>query len=303
MNGMVTKTSVMTALAIVAFNCTGAEISGEDSGAAKLDTSVVFRFDEGVNAKQGAAPAQAASDNDNELAKKLNNPVADLISVPFQFNFDKGFGPNDAGKFTLNIQPVIPVSISEDWNIIFRTIVPVVYQEAPAPGMSDKFGLSDTTASQFFSPKEPGPWGLIWGVGPVEYIPTATDSQLGQGQLGLGPTAVVLKQEHGWTYGILANHIWRVAGPHGDPTINASYFQPFVSYTWPTATSLTLNTESTYDWTGKQWTVPLNLMVSQIFRVGEQPVSLQVGGRYYAESPAQGPTWGLRINLTFLFPK
>lgn len=273
------------------------------SDGANLDTSVVYRMAEPDSGADAKAPTAPASDDATTLAKKLSNPVANLISVPFQLNYDKGFGPNDANKFTLNIQPVIPVSISDDWNIIFRTILPVIYQDAPAPGMGDKFGLGDTTASQFFSPKEPGPWGLIWGVGPVEYIPTATDSQLGQGQLGLGPTAVVLKQDHGWTYGILANHIWRVAGSHGDPNVNASYMQPFVAYTWPTATTLTLNTESTYDWTAKQWTTPLNLMLSQVFKIGEQPVSFQIGGRYYAESPAQGPTWGLRFNLTFLFPR
>lgn len=282
--------------------CRGSDGVSEGN-ASGLDASVSYRMSEPEAGTSNKAPMAAASDDAAALAKKLSNPVASLISVPFQLNYDKGFGPNDANKFTLNIQPVIPVSISKDWNIIFRTILPVIYQDAPAPGMGDKFGLGDTTASQFFSPKEPGPWGLIWGVGPVEYIPTATDSQLGMGQLGLGPTAVVLKQQGGWTGGILANHIWKVAGPHGDPDLNATYLQPFVAYTWPTATTVTLNTESTYDWTGKQWTVPINLMLSQVLKIGEQPVSLQIGGRYYAESPAQGPTWGLRFNLTFLFPK
>jgi len=292
---------VASLLASVSGLCLAGESAQSDGY--QLDSTVSYRLAEpetNTEAKPAMAPA---ADDAAALAKKLSNPVASLISVPFQLNYDKGFGPNDADKFTLNIQPVIPVSISDDWNIIFRTILPVIYQDAPAPGTSDEFGLGDTTASQFFSPKEPGPWGLIWGIGPVEYIPTATDSQLGQGQLGLGPTAVVLKQDHGWTYGILANHIWKVAGPNGNPDVNASYMQPFVAYTWPTATTLTLNTESTYDWTGKQWTVPINLMLSQVLKVGDQPVSLQIGGRYYAESPAQGPTWGLRFNLTFLFPR
>lgn len=293
--------AVLVGASVVCGRAVGGET--EQQKPAILDTSVVYRMSAPEHPTDATASAAPAANDDVALAKKLSNPVASLISVPFQLNYDKGFGPNDANKFTLNIQPVIPVSISQDWNIIFRTIVPVIYQDAPAPGMSDAFGLGDTTASQFFSPKEPGPWGLIWGVGPVEYIPTATDSQLGQGQLGLGPTAVVLKQDGGWTYGMLANHIWKVAGPHTDPDVNSTFLQPFAAYTWPTATTLTLNTESTYDWTGKQWTVPINLMLSQIFKIGEQPVSFQIGGRYYAETPFEGPTWGLRFNLTFLFPK
>lgn len=236
----------------------------------------------------------------SSLAKKLANPVADLISVPLQLNYDNGYGTEDADRWTLNVQPVIPITLSEDWNLISRTILPIVYQEGPFAGVDDEFGLGDTVQSLFFSPKESQP---IWGVGPVLLFPTATDKALGGEKWGAGPTGVVLVQDGPWTYGLLANHIWSFAGDDDRRDINATFLQPFVAYTFPTATTLTLNTESTYDWTESQWTVPINLQVSQLLKVGAQPISLALGGRYYAEAPEHGPEWGVRFTVTFLFPK
>lgn len=248
------------------------------------------------------APVAGSADDSAALAKKLSNPVANLISVPFQFNYDDGYGPKDAGRITLNIQPVIPFSISEDWNLITRTIVPVIYQESPAASLDDEFGLGDITQSFFFSPKKPvGGW--ILGAGPVVLWPTGTNPSLRSEQLGLGPTAVALRQEGGWTYGILANHIWAVTDSDDHPTVNSTFLQPFLSYTFKTATSITINTESSYNWTEEEWTVPLNLMVGQIVRIGKLPVQFTLGGRYYAEAPDDGPEWGLRLQITFLFPK
>lgn len=246
-------------------------------------------------------PPAGEGNDDNELAKKLNNPIANLISVPLQFNYDKGYGPKDAGRITLNVQPVIPFSISKDWNLILRTIVPVIWQDAVADGVGSDLGIGDTTQSFFFSPKEDvGGW--IIGAGPVALWPTGTDPQLRSENVGLGPTIVALRQHDGWTYGILANHIWSIAHSDDYEAVNSSFLQPFISYTWRTATSLTFNTESTYDWNDEQWTVPLNLMVSQVLRIGKQPISLQLGGRYYAESPHDGPEWGIRFTFTLLFP-
>lgn len=238
---------------------------------------------------------------DADLAKKLANPIADLISVPIQSNYDFGVGPGDGTKWTTNIQPVIPFGISEDWNVISRTILPVIDQEglAPAGDSLDEFGLGDTVQSFFFSPKECSP---IWGVGPVFLIPTATDSLLGTEKWGMGPTAVVLKQEGPWTYGALANHLWDVAGDDSRDPVNATYLQPFVAYITHTKTTFSFNTETTYDWQNDQWTVPINFQVSQLFKIGEQPVQAFVGARYYAEKPDNGPEWGLRLGLTFLFP-
>jgi len=251
--------------------------------------------------------AQEHATNDEaaaaELAKKLQNPVAALISVPIQNNFDFGAGPNSDGfQYKVNIQPVIPISISKDWNVISRTILPVVYQENII-GTSSQSGLSDTTQSLFFSPKEPTRSGWIWGAGPVFLFPTATNDLLGSEKWGAGPTAVVLKQEHGFTYGALVNQIWSFAGASDRANVNSTFLQPFLSYTTKKQTTFTLNTESTYDWDHEQWTVPLNLMVAQLVKIGGAPVQFQVGGRYYAEKPKTGPDWGLRFTVTLLFPK
>jgi len=240
--------------------------------------------------------AQAA-----ELAKKLQNPVASLISAPIQNNWDFGIGPAQAMRYTANIQPVIPFSLGQDWNLITRTILPTIYAESPTVGGSDNFGLGDVLQSFFFSPKEPvGGW--IMGAGPALLYPTATDGALGAGKWGAGPTFVVLQQSQGFTYGVLANHLWSYAG-WGAQNVNASFLQPFISYTTKTYTTFGLNTESTYDWSNHQWTVPVNLSVSQLLKIGMQPVSFALGGKYYADGPSGGPEWGLRVTVTLLFPK
>jgi hypothetical protein len=247
------------------------------------------------------APSLAAA-ADTDLAKKLQNPVADLVSLPFQFNYDEKYGPRDAGRLTLNIQPVIPISLSEDWNLISRTILPVVHQESPNYGIDDASGLGDTVQSFFFSPVETvGGW--ILGAGPVFLLPTGTSPEIRSEQLGAGPTAVALQQNAGFTYGALANHLWNVTDPDGNHRVNATFVQPFLSYTWPTSTSLTLNAESIYDWTADDLTLPFNLMLSQLVKLGAQPVNFQIGARYYAERPHRGPEWGARFAVTLLFPK
>lgn len=268
-------------------------------------TAAQFKYQPEKDAPDPAPAPQAVAGggSEEELAKKLSNPVADLISVPLQFNYNTGFGPYEAQQFTLNIQPVIPIGISEDWNMIIRTILPLIAQEALSSNINGEDGLGDTTQSFFFSPKAPvGGW--IVGFGPVFLWPTATSSVLGSGKWGAGPTAVVLRQEHGWTYGALVNHIWSYAGQSEREEVNSTFLQPFLSFTWPSATSLTLNTETTYNWAAEEWSVPLNLMVAQVVRIGRLPVQFQVGARYYAQSFEGGADgWGARFNVTFLFPK
>jgi hypothetical protein len=251
-----------------------------------------------------AAPEQtkASGDSEAELAKKLQNPIANLISAPIQNNWDFGIGSANAMRYTVNVQPVIPFSIGEDWNLITRTIMPIVHAESPVPDGSDSGGLSDIVQSFFFSPKAPvGGW--IMGGGPVFLYPTASDDALGAQKWGAGPTAVALKQESGWTYGALANHLWSFAGPDSRQDVNATFLQPFVTYTTKTYTSFGLNTESTYDWENSQWTVPLNATVAQLLKLGGQPVQFTLGARYYAEQPQGGADWGLRFVVTLLFPK
>jgi len=251
--------------------------------------------------------AEEESDQAAELAKQLSNPVASLISVPFQANYDFDIGPTgDGTRFTLNIQPVVPVSISKDWNIIVRTILPIISQHDvfyPAiPQSRTQSGLGDTTQSFFLSPKKPGPGGIVWGLGPVVLYPSATDDLLGGEKWGLGPTLVLLKQDKGWTFGVLANQIWSIAGNENRQDISATFLQPFVNYTTKTHTTFGVDTESTYDWKDSQWTVPINAFVSQILKIGKQPVSIQLGVRYYADGPSGAPDWGLRLNFTLLYP-
>ncbi len=256
-----------------------------------------------VNAASSADGSAGAGDQDQqaELAKKLNNPVANLISAPIQSNWDFGIGVNDASRFTLNIQPVVPMSLSDDWNLIVRTILPVIDAESPAPGIPDASGLGDVVQSFFFSPAAPVN-GWIVGAGPVFLYPAATEDLLGTEKWGVGPTAVVLKQSGAWTYGALANHLWSYAGEDGRDEVNATFLQPFASYITPTKTTYTFNAEATRDWEHDQWIVPLNVIVSQLFKVGNQPVQASLGGRYYVEGPDGGPEWGVRAVVTLLFP-
>jgi len=247
------------------------------------------------------AQAPEPADQQADLAKKLANPIAALISVPIQNNILFGVGPGDGFRETTNIQPVIPFELNEHWNLISRTILPVTYQEGIPPGSGHQFGLGDTVQSLFFSPKDPNPF--VWGIGPVFLLPTATDSMLGGEQWGAGPTGVILKQSGPWTYGILANHLWSVAGDDGRGSVNATFLQPFLSYTTAKATTFTINTESSYDWQAKQWTVPINAGVSQVLKLGDQLASIGLMGTWYAGRPTGAPEWGIRLNFTLLFPK
>jgi len=245
-----------------------------------------------------ATPVLAA-DSDAELAKKTQNPIANLISLPLQSDWNFNSGPNgDKASYTLNVQPVWPFSVSEDYLLITRTIVPVKSIEFP----KNETGIGDILQSFFLSPKgSVGGW--IVGAGPVFNYPTDSDNLLGSGKWGAGPTAVILRQDQGWTCGLLTNHVWSFAGNRDRSEVNATFLEPFISFTTKTYTSLGMNTESTYDWKAHQWTVPVNFMLQQMVKIGGQPVSLQLGYRYYAEKPVYGPDWGVRFQLTFLFPK
>ena len=250
-----------------------------------------------------AAPAHA--ETDEQLAMQLSNPVAALISVPFQFNVDRDIGSaRDGSRTLLNIQPVVPFSLDADWNVISRTIVPVVWQDEVFPGAGRQSGFGDIVQSVFFSPKAPTAGGLIWGVGPVLLIPTGSHELLTTGKWGAGPTGVVITQQGPWTIGALANHIWSFAGDSGRADVNATFLQPFVTYTTRTATTFSLNLESTYDWDARQWAVPINSGVSQVLRLGGQLVQVGAIARYWADGPAQAPHgWGLRLTVTLLFPR
>lgn len=269
-----------------------------------------------LSASLSLAPLHA--DESSDLAQQLTNPLADLISMPIQGNLDFGIGPGGGHRMFTNIQPVIPFGINEDWNVISRTILPVIDQQGTDlfTDRSDAFGLGDVVQSFFFSPKNPEPF--IWGVGPVFMLPTATDHVLGTGKWGAGPTGVILKLNGPWTYGILANHIWDIGGggtssldyfvlPNGvvslDQDVNLTFLQPFLSYTTSSATTFTINSESTYNWRSHQWTIPINFQVSQLVKIGQAPVSIYGGVRWYPERADQGADWGVRLGFTLLLPK
>jgi hypothetical protein len=229
---------------------------------------------------------QQAEHSTAELAKKLSNPVAAMISVPFQNNFDTGMGPGENGfRYTMNFQPVVPMTLTADWNLISRTIVPFIHQ-SDVVGTSSQTGIGDILQSFFISPRRSK---VVWGAGPVLLIPSATDKWLGTGRFGIGPTLVVLKQEQRWTYCALFNHVWSVAGDDTRSDVSSTFLEPFLSYTTRTAWTIGVNTESTYDWTAEKWAVPIHFSVSKLVRFEKQPMSFGVGPRCWATSPAGGP--------------
>ena len=266
----------------------------------KLLISLVSMF--AFMASAAVYSGQVAAD-DVELANKLSNPISDLISVPIKLDWDTNIGKADADRSTYVVQPVIPIGLNEKWNIISRTITPVyIDAESPVKGGGDDTGMGDILQSFFFSPKAPTSSGWVWGVGPALSLPTGDDG-LTSDKFSIGPSLVVLKQANGWTYGALTNQLWSISGDDDAEDVSALFLQPFLAYTTKSATTFTLNTESSYDWKDNDWTVPINATVSQLVRIGKQPVQFQLGYRNYVESPDDTFDWGLRLQVTFLFPK
>jgi len=250
-------------------------------------------------------PAQSAMSPD-ELAKLAQNPVGNLISVPFQNNTNLNFGPEKRTQNVLNIQPVIPFSASKEWNIITRTVVPVISMPALFPTDDRTEGVGDTEFTAFLSPAKPGKW--IWGVGPVVQLPTNSNAQLGNKNWGLGASGVVLHLDHGspWVFGVLVNNVWSVSSNERGGSYNHGLIQPFVNYNFKGGFYLTSSPIATVNWDaagGQKWTVPVGGGGGKIFHLGKLPVNTQLAAYYNAVRPDNGPNWQIRFQIQLMFPK
>ncbi|APT59875.1 hypothetical protein RQ831_17855 [Roseomonas gilardii] len=252
-------------------------------------------------ARSQMRPPSETSQSAEALAKQVADPIANLISVPLQNNMDFGNGPKNALQNTLNVQPVIPVALGGGWSVITRTILPVIYHGSTVTGDEYRTGLGDTSFSAFFVPPT-APGAPKFGFGPVIHIPTATDDQLGNRRWGAGPTGIYVQETAQWTFGVLASHLWSFGASRERPEMNLTAVQPFVARHFEGGFTLTVTSETAYDWTTRQFTVPLNVTASQIVKIGRMPVSLFFGPRIYLQRPSQGPDWGLRFGVQFLFP-
>jgi hypothetical protein len=264
---------------------------------------------------QGKPPAQGqaqapAAENADALRKAAQNPVASLISVPVQENWNFGIGPNDRIQNVMNIQPVIPLSIEKNWNLIIRWITPVIYQPVDVPQATGPavqpgyYGLGDMQPAFFLVPKKSK---VIWGVGPQLLLPTATKTGiLGQGKFGIGPSVVVLVQPNKWTLGFLVNNVWSLAGNSNFPDVNQFLLQYFINYNLQKGWYLTWQPTLTANWkatNGGRWVVPMGGGVGRIMRLGTQPVNLTAQFYGNAVHPPGGSPWGMRLQIAFLFPK
>lgn len=255
-----------------------------------------------VLALVAVSAAQPASEED--LAKETQNPVSDLISVPFESNFNFGVGPNDDLQYILYVQPVVPFRLSEDWNLITRTIIPLIDQPELGPGVGDVFGLGDIQLSQFLSPAKSG--ALIWGIGPIFQFPTATDDALGSDKWSAGPTAAALTIRGPWVAGAVVNHLWSFAGDDDRADVNQTLIQPIVNYNLPGGWFLSSVPYITANWEtdgDDRWTVPIGIGVGKVHRFGTQPVSLDLGAYYNVVRPDDAAEWTLRFRINLLFPK
>jgi hypothetical protein len=250
------------------------------------------------------AQGQAKGESAEELAKQAQNPVADLISIPLQNNFNFNVGSKDGMQYVGNIQPVVPIHATESWNIITRTIIPLVYQPELAPGVGDVFGLGDIQFTAFLSPSKPGK--LIWGVGPIIQFPSGTDNSITSGQWAAGPSAVALVMDGHWVYGALVNYLSSFAGASDRGVVSQWLIQPFLNYNLPEGWYLTTSpivTANMMAETSQRWTVPLGGGVGKIVHMGKLPLNLQLAGYYNVTHPDVGPDWSIRFQIQLLLPK
>jgi len=259
-----------------------------------------------ANAGDGDGVIEPGEDETAELARAVQNPVANLISLPFQNNTTFEFGPKEKTLNVLNIQPVWPFELSEDWNLITRTIAPLISQPQLRAGQDRQWGLGDTLFTAFLSPAEPFK-GVIWGAGPALLLPTATNDRLGADKWGAGPSAVLLAMPGNWVVGSLFSNVWSFGGS-GDDDVNLFTWQYFANYNLPEGWYLVTSPIITANWEADQssdtWTVPFGGGFGRVFRIGGlPPMNASIQAFYNAWRPDSVGRWSMRFQLQFLFPK
>ena len=268
------------------------------------NTTETSEIPETVTEEQSENQEIETESNAKSLAEAAQNLIANLISVPFQNNTSFGVGPWDRTQNIMNFQPVIPFDLNQNWLVVSRTILPVIYQPPLTVESANRFGFGDLNPQFFFVPKNNSKW--TWGVGPVFLLPTATSNSLGTGKWGIGPTAVVVYTSALWVIGALANNIWSVAGDSDRANVSQFLLQPFINYNLADGWYLVTAPIITANWmadSGNQWTIPIGGGFGKLFKIGKQPVNASLQGFWYAEKPKSGPAWTIRAQFQLLFPK
>jgi opacity protein-like surface antigen len=268
-----------------------------------VKAGINYKFESGVSETSEVSKYAHEPAEDESLAQKSQNPIADLVSVPFQSNTNFNTGSFNRAQEVFNIQPVVPMHLTDDWTVISRTIVPLISQPRPLFD-SNTNGVGDITQSLFLTPAHPGP--LIWGVGPVFTVPSASDPILGTGRVLFGPTAVFVTTPGHFVMGVLLNNQWSVGGDPLRPAVNAFLAQPFINYNMAHGWYLTSSPVITANWlaaSGQQWTVPIGGGFGRIFKLGDQPVSANIAAYYNVARPTGTADWQLRASLSLLFPE
>lgn len=262
-------------------------------------SKLIFLILVGLSFSFSTVKAQG-DDKAQDLAKQSANPVASLITVPFQFNFNQGLGEFDRSQFVLNIQPVLPISVTEDINMINRVIIPIISQPDLTSESGSTFGIGNTNYTAFFTPAKPG--SVIWGIGPSFNLPTISSTKLGGSEFGIGASFVTLTMPGKWVLGLLASNVWSYVNSN----LNTFFGQYFIVYNFNGGWFLNSAPSISANWnaeSGEQWTIPFGLGGGKVTRIGKQPVKFNLGGYYYAVAPTNGPEWLIQFQFFLLFPK